>query len=65
MADPADVLFNSPRSKKACDTLGINRSELQYLTKEELRSKLGKNKVSKEELQEQWENHEKKRKQTI
>lgn len=50
MSDPADVLFNSPRSKKACETLGISRDELQYLTKEELKAKLGKKKLSKNEL---------------
>jgi len=65
MSDPADVLFNSPRSKKACETLGISRDELQYLTKEELKAKLGKKKLSKNELQNEWENYESQRKDKI
>ena len=50
MADPVDVLFNSPRSKKACDNLGIRKEELTYVSKEDLKARLGKMKISKKEL---------------
>jgi hypothetical protein len=50
MSDPTEVLFNSPRSKKACQNLAIKREELQFVSKEELKGRIGNMKISKQEL---------------
>ena len=65
MGDPVDVLLNSPRSLKAMDRLGYTREDMRYLSKEELKAKLGNLKISKQELNEKWEEFEAERKDKI
>lgn len=55
MSDPIEVLLNSPRSVKAIEILGFSKEDLKYLTKEELKVKLGNMKISKQELEKKFE----------
>ena len=55
MSDPVEVLLNSPRSLKAMEQLGLSKDDLRYLTKEELKVKIGNMRIKKSELDEKWE----------
>ncbi len=65
MGDPVEVLLNSPRSLKAMDRLGYTKDELCYLSKDELKAKLGNMKISRQEINEKWEEYEADRKDKI
>jgi len=65
MSDPVEALLNSPRSIQACKRLGIKKEDLAYLSKEELKVKLGDMKISKADLEREWENYEKERRDKI
>ena len=41
MGDPLQVLLSSPRSLEAISRLGFEKDDIKYLTKEELRVKVG------------------------
>ncbi len=47
MSDPIEILLNSPRSLKAIKLLGYSQQDLNYLSKEELKAKLGNMKITK------------------
>ncbi len=47
MSDPVEVLLNSPRSTKAMQRLGFQKDDLRYMSKEELKAKIGNMKISK------------------
>ena len=55
MSDPVEVLLNSPRSIKAMENLGYSKEDLRYLSKEELKVKIGNMKIPKSELEQKWE----------
>lgn len=65
MSDPVEVLLNSPRSVKAMENLGFRKEELNSLSKEELKAKLGNMKISKQDLESRWSEHEQQRKDKI
>lgn len=65
MNDPINVLLSSPRSLKAIDRLGYSRQDLQYLSKEEFKVKLGNMKITKSDLDAKWQEYEKERKDKI
>lgn len=65
MGDPVEVLLNSPRSIKAIERLGFTKEDLRYFSKEELKAKLGNMKISKQELNDKWEDYETNRKDKI
>ncbi len=50
MSDPVEVLLTSPRSTKAMQQLGFSKEDLRYLSKEELKAKLGDMKITKQAL---------------
>ena len=50
MSDPIEVLLTSPRSSKAMQKLGYSREDLRYMSKDELKAKIGNMKISKNEL---------------
>jgi hypothetical protein len=47
MSDPVEVLLSSPRSLKAIERLKLNREDLRYLSKEDMKVKIGNMKISK------------------
>ena len=65
MSDPVEVLLNSPRSVKAMERLGLSKEDLKYLSKEELKVKIGNMKISKQQLNEEWDRYEADRKDKI
>ena len=65
MGDPLEVLLSSPRSLEAISRLGFEKDDLKYLTKEELKLKLGNIKTNKQELIRKWEDYEESRKAKI
>ncbi len=65
MSDPVEVLLNSPRSKKAMEKLGFNKEDLRYFSKDELKAKIGNMKITKQELDKQWDKYESERKDKI
>lgn len=65
MSDPVEVLLNSPRSVKAMQNLGLRKEDLNALSREELKAKLGNMKISKHELESKWNEHETQRKDRI
>lgn len=65
MSDPVEVLLNSPRSQKAIQRLGFTKDDLRYLSKEELKVKIGNMKISKNELSSKWDEYESERKDKI
>jgi electron transfer flavoprotein alpha/beta subunit len=65
MSDPVEVLLNSPRSVKAMENLGFRKEDLNSLSKEELKAKLGNMKMSKADLEGRWTEHEQERKDKI
>jgi hypothetical protein len=58
MSDPVEVLLNSPRSIKAMVRLNLSKDDLRYLSKEELKVKIGNMKISKTELNTKWDEYE-------
>jgi hypothetical protein len=48
MSDPVEVLLNSPRSLQAIEKLGYTKDDLRYLSKEELKAKLGNMRITKQ-----------------
>jgi hypothetical protein len=65
MSDPIEVLLNSPRSLKAMEQLGYSKEDLRYISKDELKAKIGNMKISKTELNNKWEDYESERKDKI
>jgi hypothetical protein len=65
MSDPVEVLLNSPRSVRAMERLGFTKDELSYLKKDELKAKIGNMKISKNELEQKWNEYESRRKDKI
>ena len=65
MSDPVEVLLNSPRSLKAIERLGYKLDDLRYLSKEELKVKIGNMKITKQALNEEWDRYEADRKDKI
>ena len=65
MSDPVEVLLNSPRSVKAMQSLGYKKEELQFISKDEMKAKIGNMKISKQELETKWNDYEAKRKDKI
>lgn len=65
MSDPVEVLLNSPRSVKAMHQLGYKKEDLQFISKDELKAKIGNMKISKQDLDSKWSDHETKRKDRI
>ena len=65
MSDPVEILLNSPRSIKAMQQLGLTKDDLRYLTKEELKAKIGNMKIHKAELEKKWEEYETDRKNKV
>lgn len=65
MSDPVEVLLTSPRSTKAMQQLGFSKEDLRYLSKEELKAKLGDMKITKQALNQKWEDYESDRKDKI
>jgi hypothetical protein len=63
--DPVEALLNSPRSLKAMEKLGIKKDEVQFVGREELKARLGNMKISKHDLDHQWQQHEQQRKDKI
>ena len=63
--DPIEILLNSPRSKEAMSNLGFLKDDLLYVSKEELKAKLGDLKLSKQVLNDKFEVYEKERKDKI
>ena len=57
-SDPIEALMNSPRSLKAMTSLGYSKEDVRYLSKEELKARLGNMKISKQELQVEWDARE-------
>lgn len=45
MSDPIEALLNSPRTINAMDKLSIDKEQLRYITKEELKAKIGNMKI--------------------
>jgi hypothetical protein len=46
-SDPVEVLLNSPRSVKAMQQLGFKKDDLLFISKDELKAKIGNMKISK------------------
>jgi hypothetical protein len=65
MSDPVEILLNSPRSIRTMEKLGYNKEDLRYLSKEELKAKIGNMKIQKSELEQKWEAYETDRKNKI
>ena len=65
MSDPVEVLLNSPRSQKAIQRLGFSKEDLRYLSKEDMKVKIGNMKISKNELNNKWDDYEQERKDKI
>jgi hypothetical protein len=65
MSDPVEVLLNSPRSVKAMQNLGLKKEDLNFMSKDEFKGKLGNMKISKQELDLKWNDYEKKRKDKL
>ena len=65
MSDPVEVLLKSPRSVKAMEKLGFNKEELRYMSKDELKAKIGNMKIAKDELNKKWDQYETQRKDKI
>jgi len=65
MSDPVEVLLNSPRSLKAMERLKLSKDDLRYLTKDELKAKLGNMKISRNDLSSKWDDYEMERKDKI
>ena len=65
MSDPVEVLLNSPRSVQAMERLGLTKDELTFLKKEEFKAKLGNMKISKQELDQRWNDYEYTRREKI
>ena len=65
MSDPVEVLLNSPRSVQAMERLGLTKDELTFLKKEEFKAKLGNMKISKQELDQRWNDYEQTRREKI
>ena len=65
MSDPVEVLLNSPRSLKAMERLKLYKDDLRYLTKDELKAKLGNMKINKNDLNNKWDQYEMDRKDKI
>ena len=51
MSDPVEVLLNSPRSIKAMEKLSFTTEDLRYLSKDEMKAKIGNMKIQKSELE--------------
>jgi hypothetical protein len=64
-SDPVEVLLNSPRSVKAMQQLGFKKDDLQFISKDELKAKIGNMKISKQDLENKWSEYEAKRKDRI
>lgn len=45
MSDPVEVLLNSPRSIKAMQNLGFKKDDLNFMSKDEFKAKLGNMKI--------------------
>lgn len=58
MSDPVEVLLNSPRSVKAMERLGFSKEELSFIKKDEYKAKLGNMKITRQDLDRKWEEHE-------
>lgn len=65
MSDPVEVLLNSPRSQQAMRKLGHSKEDLRYLSKDELKAKIGNMKISKQDLNKKWDEYESQRKDKI
>ena len=65
MSDPVEILLNSPRSIQAIERLGYSKNDLCYLSKEELKAKLGDMKITKNVLNNEWDKYESGRKDKI
>ena len=57
-SDPVEVLLNSPRSIKAMQKLNLTKDDLRYMTREELKAKIGNMKITKNDLNSKWEAYE-------
>ena len=51
MNDPVEAMLNSPRSSQAMHKLNLSKEDLRYLTKEELKAKIGNMKITKAQLE--------------
>lgn len=47
------------------EALGYSREDLRYLSKEDMKAKIGNMKIKKNELEEKWESYENERKNKI
>ena len=65
MSDPVEVLLNSPRSVKAMQNRGFKKEDLNFMSKDELKAKIGNMKISKQDLDKKWGDHEASRKDKI
>lgn len=65
MSDPIETLLNSPRTVLAMKKINISKEDLRYVTKDELKAKIGNMKISKAELEKQWDAYEQERKDKI
>lgn len=58
MSDPIETLLSSPRTLMAMKQINIKKEDLRYMTKDELKAKIGIMKISKADLESQWDAYE-------
>jgi hypothetical protein len=65
MSDPIETLLNSPRTILAMKKIEISKDDLRYMSKDELKAKIGNMKITKGDLELKWNDYEKDRKDKI